>query len=96
MVSIHSEEEGVFLSNWINEVSNTTETDVWIGLERTGGFSSPWAWNNGDALNYTNWEKGDDGYARGYNYVALNTGTRVWLSYLDITQSGLVCEMKYI
>lgn len=51
--------------------------NLWIGLARTG--PSTFAWTNGDALSYTNWNGGEPNNAGGNeNYVHTYAGSGTW------------------
>nr|XP_020476711.1 macrophage mannose receptor 1-like isoform X2 [Monopterus albus] len=80
LVSIHSEEEEVFLSQYSKASSK------WIGLKANpteGGYS----WSDGSPLSHTNWGEGEpnnhDGREDCVEMVSNTNGTRSWWNDLN-------------
>ena len=54
LASVHSDEEGQFLSTLMSNVLSTS--GGWIGLERTG---TSFQWSDGSVLDYLSWNAGE-------------------------------------
>jgi hypothetical protein len=55
-----------------------TDHSLWIGLARTGPGPTDFAWTNGDAVTYTNWNGGEPNNAGGHENAVHTYTSGTW------------------
>jgi gliding motility-associated-like protein len=57
----------VLENDFIQNDPNLANTNLWLGLYRTGGVGTPYVWVNCDTLTYTNWSNATNSPTNGAN-----------------------------
>ncbi len=78
LVAINSGAEGDFLNTTFG-----SDRSLWIGLARTSDGPETFAWVNGDALTYTNWNGGEPNNSGGNENVVHAYAGGLWNDLAD-------------